>query len=56
MDDAGLKGVIFDGAKLLVLGLGDADIVVRQERVIVGTKIRQHLETKPFLGSALHVT
>jgi hypothetical protein len=48
--DASLEDVIFDEIMLLVLRLGDGDVVVREERVIVGTKVGEHLEAKPFLG------
>jgi len=48
--DADLEDVVFDKIMLLVLGLGDADVVVREERAIVGTKVGEHLEAKPFLG------
>ena len=51
--DADLEDVIFDEIMFLVLGLGDADEVIREECVNcfrVAAKIGEHLDAKPFFG------
>ena len=48
--DTDVEHVLFGEVFFLVLGLGDADFVVRQEGVLVGTNVGGHFEAKTFLG------
>ena len=47
--DADFESVFLDEIILLVLGLSNTDAVVREEGIIVGTEVREHLEAKTFL-------